>query len=115
MKPPPTPEQLLVLADRGERKRLTGPEARALRDGIRALDDQRRGQATTITTLQAQIRHLDQQRKDAEQALALAEPHRIPCPRCHAPAGQPCRPLIGRRPPATPHVARLNTARKDNP
>jgi hypothetical protein len=115
MKPPPTPDQLLVLADRGERKRLTGEEARRLRDGIRALTDQQQGQTATITTLQARIRHLDQQIRDTERALTLAEPHRIPCPRCGAEAGQPCRPLFGRQPPATPHVARLDNARKDRP
>lgn len=37
----PSLEQLLLLVNSSERRRLTGPEARALRDGIRALDNAR--------------------------------------------------------------------------
>lgn len=48
---PPTVRQLLVLADRSERGRLTADEAGRLRAGIAALDTGRRAAAQRVTDL----------------------------------------------------------------
>jgi hypothetical protein len=54
----PTVDQLLILADRAERGRLTPAEAAALRVGIQLAAEQRRKDAATIGGLQNRIRTL---------------------------------------------------------
>jgi hypothetical protein len=52
----PTTEQLLILADRAGRGRLTPAEVAVLRAGIQALADQRENDRRTIGGLQAATR-----------------------------------------------------------
>lgn len=109
----PSLEQLLLLVNCGEKRRLSGSEARVLRDGIRGLDNGRRDHAATIGGLQARIRELKNKLQGAERELAATEPHRVTCPRCGAEPGQRCRAINGTLPPRTPHTARLTASRND--
>lgn len=51
----PTVDQLLILADRAERGRLTPAEAAALRVGIQLAAEQRRQDAQAISSLEGRI------------------------------------------------------------
>lgn len=55
---PPTTEQLLILADRAGRGRLTPAEAAVLRAGIARQAEQLRKSGATNAGLQARIREL---------------------------------------------------------
>lgn len=107
---PPTVEQMVILANVGARRALNPREAKALRDGLNALAEQQRKANATNAGLQARIRELRQKAETAQRQLALATPHRVPCPTCAAQPGHPCRATRGIKPPPTPHAARLDAA-----
>lgn len=102
-----TVEQLLILADRTEKRRLTDAEVGALRAGIRDMAEQQRKAAATVGGLQNKVREWRNKAEQAQTELALTQPYRVPCPHCGADAGQRCRAVRGTVPPRTPHVARL--------
>lgn len=111
----PTVEQMVILANVGERRPLKAKEAKALRDGLNTLAAQLHKANATNAGLNNRAREWQQKAEAAQRQLALAEPHRITCPRCGATPGHPCRATRGITPPRTPHTARLAAATKEQP
>lgn len=103
---------LLNLADRAEKGALRPKEANALRAGIGELADKHRNARSTVGGLENRVRELKQKLTAAERDLLLSEPYRVPCTHCGAQPGQRCKAVRGTTPPRTPHVARLDAARR---
>lgn len=108
----PDPDRLLLLADRAERNRLSATETGMLRLGIRQMADRAEQASRTAGGLSNRVRELEQKLRDAERDLLLTEPYRVTCPHCGAEPGQRCKAIRGATPPRTPHVARLDAARR---
>jgi hypothetical protein len=100
------------LIERAERNVLTPAEAHLFRAGVTHLQSQLEQAGGRIVQLRVELVRALAERDEARAQVASSSPLVVECPFCGEPAGSRCRAMRGVQAPPTPHVARIEAAKR---